>query len=127
MLGKHFAGGTDFSGGQWQKLSLARSFYRQAPLLIMDEPTSAIDAKAEHAIMHDLFERHGGRQTQLIVSHRFSNIKQADQILVLDHGRLIEQGNHRELMMAGGVYASLYTLQSAAFQEVAETESALPA
>jgi len=116
MLGKYFPGGINLSGGQWQKLAVARNFYRRAPLLVLDEPTSAIDSQTEHAIFGHIFSRHN-HQTQIIVSHKFANIKQADHIIVLGHGRIIEQGSHTQLMAKSSDYARLYRLQSDAFQE----------
>lgn len=120
-LGKSYAEGTELSGGQWQKLALGRAMMRESPLLlILDEPTSALDAEAEHA----LFERYAanarrvGRRTgaiTLLVSHRFSTVRMADLILVMDGGRLVEAGKHAELMALDGVYAELYTLQAAAY------------
>lgn len=114
MLGKYFANGVNLSGGQWQKLSIARSFYRQAPLLILDEPTSAVDSKAEQEIFDAIFAR-SSSQAQIIISHKFSNIRKADYIIVLAEGRVIEHGKHEELMSLQGEYAKLYSLQSAAF------------
>lgn len=118
VLGKYFPGGVNFSGGQWQKLSIARSFYRQAPLLILDEPTSAVDSKAEQEIFEAIFER-SSSQAQIIISHKFSNIKKADHIIVMAEGKMIEQGKHSELMTSEGEYAALYRQQSAAFTEPA--------
>jgi ATP-binding cassette subfamily B protein len=114
MLGKFFSHGVNLSGGQWQKLSIARSFYRRAPLLILDEPTSAVDSKAEQEIFNAIFDRNSN-QAQLIISHKFSNIRRANYIIVLARGKIIERGNHKELMEANGEYARLYTQQSAAF------------
>ncbi|HKS48067.1 MAG TPA: ABC transporter ATP-binding protein [Amycolatopsis sp.] len=114
-LGRWFDHGVSLSGGEWQKVALARAFLRDAPILILDEPTSALDAQAEH----DLFTRlralaHG--RTTLYISHRFSTVRQAEKILVLDHGKLAEQGTHEELMALGGSYADLFILQAAAYQ-----------
>jgi len=113
-LGRWFDQGVSLSGGEWQKIALARAFMRDAPILILDEPTSALDAQAEH----DLFARlralaHG--RTTLYISHRFSTVRQAEKILLLDQGKLAEHGTHEELMALGGNYAELFTLQAAAY------------
>ena len=122
QLGKSYADGAELSGGQWQKLALGRAMMRESPLLlILDEPTSALDPEAEHS----LFERYAanaqrvGRRTgaiTVLVSHRFSTVRMADLILVMDGNRLAEVGSHAELMAHGGVYAELYSLQAAAYQ-----------
>jgi ABC-type multidrug transport system fused ATPase/permease subunit len=121
LLGREL-GGIDLSEGQWQRLALARASMRQDPLLmILDEPTASLDAPSEQAI----FERHMTRARDLatrtgavtvIVSHRFSTVTGADLILVLDQGRLTEQGTHPELMAVGGTYADLYQIQADAYQ-----------
>ena len=106
-----FAGGIDLSGGQWQRVALARSFFRDAPLVILDEPSAALDPRAEHALFATLRDVLDGR-TALFISHRFSTVKGADRIVVLDEGAVVEQGTHDDLMDAGGLYADLYRLQS---------------
>jgi ATP-binding cassette subfamily B protein len=121
LLGREL-GGADLSEGQWQRLALARASMRQDPLLmILDEPTASLDAPTEQAI----FERHMARARLLaartgavtvIVSHRFSTVTGADLILVLDQGRLTEQGTHASLMALGGTYAELYRIQAGAYQ-----------
>ena len=114
QLGPEFEGGTELSGGQWQRLALARAFFRDSPLVILDEPTAALDARAEHA----LFERVGGLLADsavVLVSHRFSTVREADRIYVLDAGLVIESGTHEELMARQGRYAELFTLQASAY------------
>lgn len=113
-LGPEFAGGTDLSVGQWQRIALARMFYRNAPLIILDEPTASLDARAEQ----DLFDRlrTGLRgHTVLLISHRFSTVRSADRIYVLRHGRIVESGDHDALLRLGGLYAELFTLHAAAY------------
>jgi ATP-binding cassette subfamily B protein len=114
MLGREFAGGFDLSIGQWQRVALARAFFRDAPLVILDEPTAALDARAESRLFARIRDLLEGRSV-LLVSHRFSSVRSADRIYVLDRGRVVEQGSHDELMAAGGRYAELFTLQAAAY------------
>ncbi|TMF76015.1 MAG: ABC transporter ATP-binding protein [Chloroflexi bacterium] len=114
ILGPFFMGGRDVSIGQWQRIALARAFFRDAPLVILDEPTAALDARAEHDLftrMRDLF---GGRSV-LLISHRFSSVRSADRIYVLHEGRVVEHGSHDELMELGGLYAELFGLQASAY------------
>ncbi|WP_326567258.1 ABC transporter ATP-binding protein [Amycolatopsis rhabdoformis] len=113
-LGRWFDQGVSLSGGEWQKIALARAFQREAPILILDEPTSALDAQAEHDLFARLRSLASGRTT-LYISHRFSTVRQAERILLLDHGKVAEYGTHEELMAARGGYAELFTLQAQAY------------
>jgi ATP-binding cassette, subfamily B, bacterial len=113
-LGKWFDGGVELSGGEWQKIALGRAFMRDARILLLDEPTSALDAQAEFELFARLRSLARGR-TAIYISHRFSTVRQADRILFLEHGRLVEQGTHQQLMALAGRYAQLFTLQAAAY------------
>lgn len=115
QLGKRFAKGQELSGGQWQKVALARAYMKDAKVMILDEPTSALDAKAES----DVFERFIGLtedKTSIIISHRFSTVRQANKILVLDQGRVLEMGTHEDLMANKSLYADLFKLQAEGYQ-----------
>ena len=114
LLAKDLAGGHDLSIGQWQRVALARAMFRDAPFLVLDEPTAALDPKAEHALFERMREVADGR-TVLLISHRFSSVRSCDRILVLDRGRLVVQGTHQELMTQGGLYAELFTVQASAY------------
>ena len=111
-LGKWAHDGVELSGGQWQKIALARAFMREeADVLVLDEPTAALDAEAEHAIFERFRTLAAGRTTFLI-SHRFSTVRMADRILVIEGGRILEDGSHQELVAAGARYAHLFSLQA---------------
>ena len=111
-LGKRFEDGTDLSIGQWQKLALARAFYEEAPILILDEPTSAIDAEAEAQIFDNLDKLYTDK-TLVIISHRFSTVRNADKIIVLKNGQIAEEGNHESLMKKrNGLYATMFEKQA---------------
>ena len=115
QLGKRFAQGVELSGGEWQKVALARAYMRNAQLLILDEPTSALDARAEYAVFERFAELTKGRSAVLI-SHRFSTVRMADRILVLEKGELIEIGSHQELIQKEGRYAELFNLQAMGYR-----------
>jgi ATP-binding cassette, subfamily B, bacterial len=115
MLGKRFEGGVDLSGGEWQKVALARAYMRDAQLLILDEPTAALDARAEYEVFLRFSELTKGRMAVLI-SHRFSTVRMADRILVLKGGELAEQGTHEALVALGGLYSELFQLQAAGYR-----------
>jgi len=121
QLGATWPGGVEMSFGQWQKLAVARGFMRDEPLLlVLDEPTAALDAETEHA----LFERYAAAAKQsaaqgritVLVSHRFSTVRMADLIVVLDGARVVEAGSHAELVARGGQYAELFAIQAAAYR-----------
>lgn len=116
QLGRWFKGGQELSGGQWQKIALSRSFMRsQADILVLDEPTSAMDAQAEFDIFNH-FRTLTKKQMVFLISHRFSTVRMADKIVVIEAGEIVEQGNHEELLQAGGRYAKLFWLQAAGYQ-----------
>src|SRR3954470_3842333 len=112
MLGKRFDGGVELSGGEWQKVALARAYLRDAEVLILDEPTAALDARAEFQVFERFTELTRGKMAVLI-SHRFSTVRMADRILVLENGSIAEQGTHAELVAKRGTYAELFELQAA--------------
>lgn len=115
MLGRWFNEGTQLSGGEWQKVALARAFMRDARVLILDEPTSALDAQAEYDVFAHFRELTQGK-TAIFISHRFSTVRLADRILVIENGTLIENGSHQELMLLNGRYAELFNLQAEAYR-----------
>ena len=115
MLGRRFEGGVDLSGGEWQKFAIARAYLRDAQLLILDEPTSALDAAAELDVFKRFAELTKGR-TVLLISHRFSTVRIADRVVVLQGGRVCEQGTHRQLLDLNGKYASLFEMQASTYR-----------
>ncbi len=115
MLGRRFETGVDLSGGEWQKLALARAYLRDAQLLILDEPTAALDARSEYEVFERFAELTGGKMA-LFISHRFSTVRMADRIVVLSEGQIVEDGTHERLMALGGQYAEMFELQAASYR-----------
>jgi ATP-binding cassette, subfamily B, bacterial len=115
MLGRRFEGGTDLSGGQWQRIALARAYLRDAQILILDEPTASLDARSEYEVFQRFAELTEGKMA-LLISHRFSTVKMADRILVLEGGRIVEQGSHQRLVARGGRYAAMFEMQAASYR-----------
>ncbi|WP_426513728.1 ABC transporter ATP-binding protein [Dactylosporangium sp. McL0621] len=116
ILGPQFGKGIDLSLGQWQRIALARAFFRDSPLVILDEPSASLDARAERALFDSVRELYRNK-TVVLISHRFSTVRTADRIIVLDGGRIVEQGSHNELMARDGLYAELFSIQASAFLE----------
>ena len=112
-LGREF-GGSELSGGEWQRLALARALFREAEVLVLDESTAALDARAEHRIFSDFVRLARGR-TALLITHRLASVREADRILVLKAGRLAEDGGHEELLAKGGEYAELWRMQASRY------------
>ena len=115
MLGRRFDGGVDLSGGEWQKVALARAYLRDAQVLILDEPTSALDARSEYEVFQRFAELTAGKMA-LFISHRFSTVRMADRIIVLEQGRIAEDGDHDSLTHLGGRYAEMFELQAASYR-----------
>jgi ATP-binding cassette subfamily B protein len=115
MLGRRFEGGVDLSGGEWQKLALARAYLRDAQVLILDEPTAALDARAEFEVFQRFNELTTGKLA-LFISHRFSTVRMAERIIVLENGSISEEGSHDQLMARGGTYAGMFELQAASYR-----------
>jgi ATP-binding cassette subfamily B protein len=115
LLAREFMGGTELSGGQWQRIGLGRAWFRDAPVVVFDEPTSALDPKAEIEIFEQVAGLATAGRTVILVTHRLASVSRADRIYVFDSGRVIEHGRHTELMRADGPYASMYRLQAAQY------------
>ena len=115
MLGRRFDDGVDLSGGEWQKIALARAYMRSAQLLILDEPTAALDARAEYEVFVRFNQLMAGRMA-VVISHRFSTVRMADRIVVLGQGKVIENGTHESLVAGGGLYAELFEMQAAGYR-----------
>jgi ATP-binding cassette subfamily B protein len=115
LLGRRFEGGVDLSGGEWQKFALARAYMRDAQLLILDEPTAALDARSEYEVFTRFAELTEGKMA-LLISHRFSTVRMVDRILVLEDGAIREHGTHEQLVALGGRYAEMFDLQAAGYR-----------
>ena len=115
MLGRRFESGVDLSGGEWQKIALARAYLRDAQVLILDEPTAALDARSEFEVFQRFAELTAGKSA-LFISHRFSTVRMADRIVVLENGRIAEDGNHEKLVSLGGRYAEMFEMQAASYR-----------
>jgi ATP-binding cassette, subfamily B, bacterial len=115
LLGLRFEGGVDLSGGEWQKMALARAYFRDAQLVILDEPTASLDARSEYEVFQHFAELSESK-TSLLISHRFSTVRMADRIAVLENGRIAEQGSHRQLISLGGRYADMFELQASSYR-----------
>jgi ATP-binding cassette subfamily B protein len=115
LLGRRFEGGVDLSGGEWQKVALARAYLREAQLLILDEPTASLDARSEYEVFQRFAELTTDKMA-LLISHRFSTVRMADRIVVLENGQIAEQGSHKHLMALGARYASMFELQASSYR-----------
>jgi ATP-binding cassette, subfamily B, bacterial len=114
-LGRRFSGGVDLSGGEWQKIAIARAYMRDADVLVLDEPTSALDARSEFEVFQRFRDLSAGKTT-LLISHRFSTVRMADRIIVLEKGRIVEAGTHQALLARPGLYAEMFELQAAGYR-----------
>ncbi len=115
MLGRRFSNGVELSGGEWQKIALARAYMRDAQLMVLDEPTAALDARSEYEVFQRFAELTKDKSAMLI-SHRFSTVRMANRILVLEKGQILEIGSHEELLDRGGRYAELFQLQAMGYR-----------
>ena len=115
LVGRRFKNSVDLSGGQWQKIAIARAYMRDGQLMILDEPTAALDARSEFEVFQR-FKELSDNRTAVLISHRFSSVRMADRILVLANGRIEASGTHAELMAQGGRYAELFELQAAGYR-----------
>ena len=115
VIGRRFKEGVDLSGGQWQKIAIARAYMRDAQVMILDEPTAALDARAEYQVF-ERFKDLGEGKTALLISHRFSSVRMADRILVLADGKVEASGTHEQLMAQGGRYSELFELQAQGYR-----------
>ena len=115
MIGKRFRNGVELSGGEWQKVAISRAYMREAQVLVLDEPTAALDARSEFEVFRRFKELSDGR-TAILISHRFSSVRMADRILVLADGKVEADGTHEELMLKSGRYAELFELQAAGYR-----------
>jgi len=115
MLGHRFEGGIDLSGGEWQKIALARAYLRDAQIYVLDEPTAALDARSEMEVFERFSELTQGKMA-ILISHRFSTVKMADRIVVLKDGGIAEQGTHDQLVELKGLYANLFDLQASSYR-----------
>jgi ATP-binding cassette subfamily B protein len=116
ILDNSFEEGVEPSGGQWQRVALARAFYREGGILILDEPTAAVDANAEYKIFNNIFKSYKNKTT-IIISHRFSTVRRADRIIVLQKGKIIEEGTHQSLIKKAGLYGEMFNKQAEGYKD----------